>query len=60
MPIVVVGELGASVPTAQGWSHKGRVTLPNRMNFRKNSKGGGVIFNPKIYCMSTFLDNEEI
>ena len=33
----------------------GRVALPNRMNFRKSSKGGGggggggVIFNPKIY-----------
>ena len=27
----------------------GRVTLPNRMIFRKTSKGEGVIFNPKIY-----------
>ena len=24
---------------------------PNRMNFRKSSKGGGVIFNPKIYVV---------
>ena len=23
--------------------------LPKRMNFLKTSKGGGVIFNPKIY-----------
>ena len=31
-------------------STKGRVTLPKRMNFQKNSKrGGGIIFNPKIY-----------
>ena len=29
--------------------HKGRVRLPNRMNFRKSAKGGGVNFNPKIY-----------
>ena len=28
---------------------EGRVTLPNRKNFRKIGKGGGVIFNPKIY-----------
>ena len=29
---------------------KGRLPLPKRMNFRKSSKrGGGVIFNPKIY-----------
>ena len=32
---------------------KGRVAPPNRMNFRKNSKGGtvggGITFNPKIY-----------
>ena len=29
-------------------AHKGRVALPNKMNFRKSSKG--VIFNPtKIY-----------
>ena len=26
-----------------------RVTRPNQMNFRKKSKGGMVIFNPKIY-----------
>ena len=30
---------------------KERVPLPNRMNFWKNfQKGGGVIFNPKIYA----------
>ena len=29
---------------------KGRVPLPNQVNFWKSSKGGGgVIFNPKIY-----------
>ena len=31
---------------------KGRVVVPNGMNFRKSSKGwrgGRVIFNPKIY-----------
>ena len=28
---------------------RGRVALPNRMNFRKSAKGGGVNFNPKIY-----------
>ena len=28
---------------------KGWVTLPNQMNFRKSSKEGRVIFNPKIY-----------
>ena len=28
---------------------KGRVRLPNQMNFWKRAKGGGVIFNPKIY-----------
>ena len=28
---------------------KGRVALPDWMNFRKSSRGGGVIFNPKIY-----------
>ena len=28
---------------------KGRVPLPNRMNFEKSAKGGAVIFNPKIY-----------
>ena len=28
---------------------KGRIPLPNRMNFWKSDKGGGVIFNPKIY-----------
>ena len=27
---------------------KGRVTLPNRMNFQKSSKEGGVIFNTKF------------
>ena len=25
------------------------MALPNGMNFRKSAKGGGVIFNPKIY-----------
>ena len=25
------------------------MALPNWMNFRKSSKGAGVIFNPKIY-----------
>ena len=25
------------------------MAVPNRMNFRKNFKGGVVIFNPKIY-----------
>ena len=29
--------------------HKGRLPLPKRMNFRKSSKGGGVILNPKNY-----------
>ena len=29
--------------------NKGRVALPNRMNFWKSSKGGEVIFNLKIY-----------
>ena len=28
---------------------KGRVRLPNQMNFWKSAKGGGVTFNPKIY-----------
>ena len=28
---------------------KGRVRLPNQMNFWKSAKGGGVIFNPKLY-----------
>ena len=28
---------------------KGRVRLPNRMNFWKSAKEGWVIFNPKIY-----------
>ena len=28
---------------------KGRVTFPNRINFRKSSGRGGVISNPKIY-----------
>ena len=28
---------------------KGRVAAPNRMNFRKSAKGGGAIFNPKVY-----------
>ena len=28
---------------------KGKVRLPNRMNFRKSDKGGVVIFNPKKY-----------
>ena len=28
---------------------KGRVTLPNWMNFRKSNKGVDVIFNPQIY-----------
>ena len=28
---------------------EGRVRLPNGMNFQKSAKGGGVIFNPKIY-----------
>ena len=30
---------------------KGKILLPNRMNFWKSAKGGGggVIFNPKIY-----------
>ena len=28
---------------------KGRVAVPKQMNFRKSSKGGGLIFNPKIY-----------
>ena len=38
---------------------KGRAPLPNQMNIRKSAKGG-ILFNPKIYCMSTFPDNEEI
>ena len=28
---------------------KGRVTLPNQLNFGESYKGGGVIFDPKIY-----------
>ena len=28
---------------------KGRMAVPNRMNFQKSSKGVWVIFNPKIY-----------
>ena len=28
---------------------KGQVALTKQMNFRQRSKGGGVIFNPKIY-----------
>ena len=28
---------------------KGRMAAPNQMNFRKSSKGGGRIFNPKIH-----------
>ena len=28
---------------------EGRVRPSNRFNFRKSAKGGGVIFNPKIY-----------
>ena len=26
------------------------MAAPNRMNFQKSSKGGGIIFNPKIYA----------
>ena len=29
--------------------YKGCLPPPKRMNFRKSSKGEGVIFNPKIY-----------
>ena len=29
--------------------HTGRVALSNQLIFRKSSKGGWVIFNPKIY-----------
>ena len=29
--------------------NKGRMASPKRMNFRKSSRGGGVIFNPKNY-----------
>ena len=36
-----------ALPVTQ-WVAKGRVPLPNRMNFRKRAKGG-VIFNPKSY-----------
>ena len=32
---------------------KGRVRLPNQMNFWKSAKGGGVIFNPKN-CIADF------
>ena len=33
----------------QRYQSKGRIPLPNRMNFWKSAKGGkGVIFNPKI------------
>ena len=28
---------------------KGRISLSNRMNFWKRARGGGVIFDPKIY-----------
>ena len=38
---------------------KGRVQLPNRMNFRKSAKGGtGVISNPKI-CVAVFGNFEQ-
>ena len=30
---------------------KGRVRLPNRMNFRKSAKGGGGHFQSKIYIV---------
>ena len=29
---------------------RGRMALPNRMNFQKKYKSGGVIFNPMIYA----------
>ena len=29
--------------------NKGRIPLQNQMNFWKSVKGGGVIFNPKVY-----------
>ena len=35
--------------TALHYATKGRIPLPNRMNFWKSAKGGGVIFNSKIY-----------
>ena len=28
---------------------KGRIPLPNRINFRKSAKGGGILFNSNIY-----------
>ena len=38
---------------------EGRMALPNRMNFRKSSKGGGgVIFNSKI-CVAVFGNFEQ-
>ena len=37
---------------------KGGVVLPNPKNFWKNAKGGGVIFNPKIY-MADFGNSKE-
>ena len=38
--------------------HTGRMVLQKRMNFRKNSKRGDVIFNPKIY-IADFGDFEQ-
>ena len=29
-------------------ANRDRMALPNRMNFQKTSKGGGIIFNPII------------
>ena len=42
------GEEGSSKAT---WIQRqcATATLPNRMNFRKVPRGGGAIFNPKVY-----------
>ena len=42
-------ELLDILPTANQCCSKGKTAVPNQINFRKSSKGGGVIFNPKIY-----------
>ena len=47
--LAIITSFGRSVLHKVPFDSKGRVALPNRMNFRKSSKGGGHIFNPKIY-----------
>ena len=43
----------------EGWSSDvvKRLTAPKQMNFRKTFKGGGVIFNPKIYILDFGTSN---